>query len=241
MLWRTVVTLSPRADPDPDPNPNPNQVNATLWRTVVTGPEDPKLVLFPSRLPSTQTRTLAQTLALSLALTLAPIRALTLALTLTVALLSSSFAAAGEDPDGQGVVRLVFGSMPPKEDVCAARPKYQMFQTSTALEAVEGENLGYRAQAVKSECGVDEEHEKNWISFADGDALRYVKAVSDHWVVTQAANGECQYNEEYISGMETNAPAGTPMEVSPNPGANPNPIPNPNPSPNPRARRWRPL
>ena len=56
--------------------------------------------------------------------------------------------------------------------------------------------------------------------------------MSDHWVVTQAANGECQYNEEYISGMETNAPAGTPMEVSPNPGANPNPIPNPNPSPN---------
>ena len=110
-------------------------MNATLWRTVVTGPEDPKLVLFPSRLPSTQTRSLAQALALNLALTLAPIRALTLALTLTVALLPSSFAAAGEDPDGQGVVRLVFGSMPPKEDVCAARPKYQMFQVAATRAA----------------------------------------------------------------------------------------------------------
>ena len=168
------------------------EVNRTLWRTVVTGPEDPKLGLFPS-----------------------------------------TFASTGES-DAAGVVRLVFDSMPPKsaaaavnagvaatvdpsgqepeaaeivEDGCAARPKYQMFQTTTPLEAVEGG--GYRAQGAKSTCGEDTQHEKNWISFADGDALRYVHAVSDHVVKTQDAQGQC------LPGAVYTAPGrGSPMAVA---------------------------
>ena len=84
---------------------------------------------------------------------------------------------------------MVFGSMPHKftsddaeQDTCDAQPKYQMFQTSTPLEF--GAQAVLRAQAVKSQCGNDEEHEKNWIPFADGDTLRYVQMVRDHMLPT---------------------------------------------------------
>ena len=147
-------------------------MNRTLWRTVVTGPEDPKLTLFPS-----------------------------------------SFATAGESGavaqnDRSGVVRLVFGSMPPAEGGGCGKyngqPKYQMFQTSTPLEVkygsdgqYDGQDLGYRSQGVKSECGDDSQHEKNWIAFVDGDKLRYVQAVSDHLVKTQDAQGQCSVRDTW--------------------------------------------
>merc|ERR1719424_1483601 len=77
-----------------------------------------------------------------------------------------------------------------------------MYQTTTPLELVAADGGGsggggYRAQGAKSGCGEDYQHEKNWIAFADGEALRYVYAVSSHVVKTQDAQGHCSVRETY--------------------------------------------
>ena len=143
-----------------------------------------------------------------------------------MALLPSSFAAADEVSDGQGVVRVVFGSMPPKftsddaeQDTCDAQPKYQMFQTSTPLEFDAQAVL--RAQAVKSQCGNDEEHEKNWIPFADGDTLRYVRMVRNHMLPTLTL---------------TPIPTPTLTLTEPEPEREPEPEPEPEPGERPHCR-----
>ena len=161
-------------------------MNRTLWRTVVTGPEDPKLALFPSAFASTgESDSDAGVGVVRLVFDSMPPKSAAAAVSAGVQFRRTSVAASGvaaaEEPSGQEpeAAEVV-------EDGCAARPKYQMFQTTTPLEAIEGG--GYRAQGAKSTCGEDSQHEKNWISFADGDALRYVHAVSDHVVKTQDAH-----------------------------------------------------
>jgi len=164
--------------------------NRTLWRTVVTGPEDPKLARFPSAFAS------------------APRPSVDL----------DGWSDGGWDDtevnDGrrlsegqeEEVIRLVFSSMPVVPEApeqCAPSPRYQMFHSATALmEATSdgngGSGYGYSAQAVPLLCGSAGLHEKNWVSFADGDRLRYVYQLSAQLVITQEAWGQCLRDEQYL-------------------------------------------
>ena len=170
-----------------------------LWRTVVTGPEDPKLARFPSTFASVPR----------------PSGDL------------DGWSDGGWDDtdvndgrrlsDGQQeeTIRLVFNSMPVVPEApgqCVPTPRYQMFHSASALREEEktsdgsdGGGYGYSAEAVPLMCGSTALHEKNWVSFADGDRLRYVYQVSAHIVITQDAWGQCLDGQAYYDSSRNAA------------------------------------
>ena len=123
-----------------------SDVNQTLWRTVVTGPEDPKLAIFPSSFAAPDE--LAEAGVVRMVFDSMPPK--------VVSAISTPPTTVSTDESEPAPVEKEAG------DQCAPSPKYTMFQTATPL--VREPSGGYSAQGVKSQCGKDAENEKNWVS-----------------------------------------------------------------------------
>ena len=119
--------------------------NSTLWRTIVTGPEDPKLALFPSSAEHVKPHASSAGRRLSVG----------------DGALASARQLEGTQT-AEDAVRIVFDSMPTAEaDAvgCAATPRYQMFHTvSDISQAADG---SYSARGVQLKCGSMSSPEKN--------------------------------------------------------------------------------
>ena len=162
--------------------------NRTVWRTVVTGPEDPKLTLFPRSFSAGDARAQGEDV---------------------VRLTFSSMPRKKTSVDA-GRRELVHLSDENQELVyhddelarmaCPTTPHYQMFHTVDEVKPAAGG--GYHARAAQLECGASRD-EKNWVAFVDGDSLRYVYQLSPHLVVTQDAQGRCLHGEKYLDFSKT--------------------------------------
>ena len=122
--------------------------NATLWRTRVTGPEDPKLIAIP-QLPTSRNVTLGATLPPG--------------------------QSTAQPTGGDDRIRVIFDAMPRAASVggCPHRPKYQMY-TTTAGTLTSRTSGQYTAAGALLPCASDGVHEKNWISIVDGGELRFI-------------------------------------------------------------------
>ena len=171
--WGPLCEARPRWQPS----------NRTVWRTVVTGPEDPKLALFPRSFAAGEARGEGE----------------------DVVRLSFSSMPRRRRVVDAGRRELVHLSDENEELVyhedelsrmaCPPRAHYRMFHTVAAVERAAGGR--YRARAAELECAAARD-EKNWVAFVNGDALRYVYQLSPHLVVTQDAQGRCAHGEKYL-------------------------------------------
>lgn len=157
--------------------------NSTVWRTIVTGPEDPKLTLFPKSFGSADAQAARGDVVRMTFSSMPPISR-------TSASRRELVHLSDENQD------LIYHADELQQMTCPVKPRYQMFHTVDDIQPVAGG--AYRVQAAKLECGSNSNHEKNWVAFVDGESLRYVYQVSPHLVVTQDAWGSCLHGQQYL-------------------------------------------
>jgi peptidoglycan/LPS O-acetylase OafA/YrhL len=184
----SAVTWGPLCESEPEYYPE----NATVVRMVVSGAEDPKLVLFPASFASAAEPAASD---------------------------EDSYSYGGgfpgrrlsEDQAEPEHLAVVFASkLPQQGNTCGKSSVYQMFQTVGTINASIGDTpaeeldagsliaqgganvSSYHARATLVGCGISSRSEKNWISFTHDGALQYVYAVFPPTVITVDAWGLCQ-------------------------------------------------